>query len=307
MSIAKSITDLVGNTPLVRVNSLSNETGAEIIGKVESFNPLSSVKDRLALGMIDAAEKSGDLKPGGTIVEPTSGNTGIGLAFISAARGYKLILTMPDTMSIERRKLAKVLGATIVLTPGAQGMPGAIEEAAKITAETEGAFMPQQFENSANPQVHKDTTAVEIWNDTDGKVDILISSVGTGGTLTGVGEGLKEKNSNIKVIAVEPEESAVLSGEKPGPHRIQGIGAGFIPKVLNRDVIDEVVKINSEIAAKFTRAVAKSDGLLLGISSGAALAAAKEVGSRPENRGKNIVVILPDSGERYLSTWIFGE
>jgi cysteine synthase len=307
MSIAKSITDLVGNTPLVRVNSLSDETGAEIIGKVESFNPLSSVKDRLALGMIEAAEKSGDLKPGGTIVEPTSGNTGVGLAFISAARGYKLILTMPDTMSIERRKLAKVLGATIVLTPGAKGMPGAIEEAAKITAETEGAFMPQQFENSANPQVHRETTAQEIWNDTDGKVDILISAVGTGGTLTGTGEALKEKNSAIKVIAVEPEESAVLSGEKPGPHKIQGIGAGFVPKVLKSEIIDEVVKVNSETAANFTRAVAKSDGLLLGISSGSALAAAKEVGARPENRGKNIVVILPDSGERYLSTWIFGE
>jgi cysteine synthase A len=307
MKIANSITDLVGNTPLLKIQTISNETGAEVIGKVESFNPLSSVKDRLALGLINAAEKDGSLKPGGTIVEPTSGNTGIGLAFISAARGYNLILTMPETMSIERRKLVTVLGAKVILTPGPKGMNGAIEKAKEIVAETKDAFMAQQFENPINPEVHRTTTAQEIWNDTDGKVDIVISAVGTGGTLTGVGEALKAKNSAIKVIAVEPEESAVLSGESAGPHKIQGIGAGFIPKVVNQDIIDEVVKVNSEDAAKMTRYIAKAEGILVGISSGAALTAAKVIASRAENSGKRIVVILPDSGERYLSTTVFDD
>ena len=305
MKIANNLTDLVGNTPLLRIASLSSESGAEIIAKLEYFNPLSSVKDRIAVAMINAAEKAGSLAPGGLIVEPTSGNTGIGLAFVAASRGYRLILTMPDTMSLERRNLLRTLGATVVLTPGAAGMQGAISEAEEICRQNPGSFMPQQFDNEANPEIHRQTTALEIWEDSGGKVDILVAGIGTGGTITGCGEGLRKKKVEIKVIAVEPEESAVLSGDPPGPHRIQGIGAGFVPEVLNLDVVDEIVKVSSENAAVMTRQLAKTEGLLVGISSGAAALAALRIGRRPENRGKMIVVILPDSGERYLSSWIF--
>lgn len=307
MKIAKQVTDLVGNTPLLKIRSLSAETGVNIIGKLEYFNPLSSVKDRIAVAMIDAAEKDGQLKPGSLIVEPTSGNTGIGLAFVAASRDYRLILTMPDTMSIERRKLLKVFGAELVLTPGDLGMRGAIEKAVEIHRENQGSFMPQQFDNPENPAIHRRTTAEEIWSDTDGNVDVFVSSIGTGGTITGCGQVLKSKNPNIKVVAVEPEESAVLSGEKPGSHKIQGIGAGFVPEVLDTAVYDEIIKVSSQDAAHMTRQLAKTEGLLLGISSGAAMIAAYRVAQRPENRGKNIVVILPDTGERYLSTWIFEE
>lgn len=305
MKIVEKITELVGNTPLIKLHNVSNVTGANIIGKLEYFNPLSSVKDRIALAMIDAAEQNGDLCSGGLIIEPTSGNTGIGLAFVAASRGYKLILTMPDTMSVERRKMLKILGAKLVLTPGNKGMKGAIEEAKKIQMENPGSFMPQQFENPANPQIHRETTAIEIWNDMDGNIDFLVGGVGTGGTITGCGEALKEKNPNIKVIAVEPSESPILSGGKPGPHKIQGIGAGFIPKVINKDVIDEIVCVDAQMATSIVTCLAKKEGLLLGISSGAAVAGAKIVAQRLENKGKNFVVILPDCGERYLSTWIF--
>lgn len=307
MKIAEHITDLIGNTPLLKIRSLSSETGATIIGKLEQFNPLSSIKDRIALAMIDAAEKSGQLKPGGLIIEPTSGNTGIGLAFIAAARGYHLILTMPDTMSIERRKLLKVFGAELVLTPGNLGMRGAIEKAEEIHRENQDSFMPQQFTNPENPAIHRRTTAEEIWRDTDGQVDIFVTGIGTGGTITGCGQELKSRNPAIKVIAVEPDESAVLSGERPGTHKIQGIGAGFIPEVLDMTIYDEIIRINSSDAAEMTRRLARMEGLLVGISSGAAALAACRVARRPENRGKIIVVILPDTGERYLSTWIFEE
>jgi len=305
MKITKQVTDLVGHTPLLKIRSLSAETGVNIIGKLEYFNPLSSVKDRIAVAMIDAAEKDGQLKPGNLIVEPTSGNTGIGLAFVAASRDYRLILTMPDTMSIERRKLLKVFGAELVLTPGNLGMIGAIEKAVEIHRENQGSFMPQQFDNPENPAIHRRTTAEEIWSDTDGKVDVFVSGIGTGGTITGCGQVLKSKNPNIKVVAVEPEESAVLSGEKPGSHKIQGIGAGFVPEVLDTAVYDEIIKVSSQDAAYMTRQLAKTEGLLLGISSGAAMIAAYRVAQRPENRDKNMVVILPDTGERYLSTWIF--
>jgi len=305
MKIADNLTDLVGNTPLLRIASLSNESGAQIIAKLEYFNPLSSVKDRIAVAMIKAAEQAGSLVPGGLIVEPTSGNTGIGLAFVAASRGYRLILTMPDTMSLERRNLLRTLGATVVLTPGAVGMKGAITEAEEICRQNPGSIMPQQFANQANPEIHRQTTANEIWEDSGAKVDILVAGIGTGGTITGCGEILKKKKAEIQVIAVEPEESAVLSGDSPGPHRIQGIGAGFVPEVLNLDIVDEIVKVSSEDAAAMTRQLAKSEGVLVGISSGAAALAALRIGQRPENRGKMIVVIFPDSGERYLSSWIF--
>lgn len=307
MKIAEVITDLIGNTPLLKLNALSEETGTTILGKLEYFNPLSSVKDRIAESMIAAGEKEGKLEKGSIIVEPTSGNTGIGLAFVAAARGYKLILTMPDTMSIERRKLLKVLGAELVLTPGADGMKGAIEKAEEIHGENPGSFMPQQFNNPANPEIHRKTTAEEIWNDTEGKFDLFVSGIGTGGTITGCGEVFKERNPNIRIIAVEPDESPVLSGEGPGPHRIQGIGAGFVPNILNTGIYDEVVRVNSEDSAEMTRKLAKTEGLLVGISSGGAALAGYRLAQREENKGKTIVVILPDSGERYLSTWIFEE
>lgn len=305
MNIADKITEVVGNTPLVRINTLSDQTGAEIVGKLEYLNPLSSVKDRIAKAMVDAAEKSGELKPGGLIIEPTSGNTGIGLAFVAAAKGYKLMLTMPETMSVERRKLLQALGAELHLTPGEKGMKGAIDRAEELHAEYEGSFLPQQFKNPANPQVHRETTGPEIIRDTDGKYDIFVAGIGTGGTITGTGEALKEHNPSVKVIAVEPSTSAVLSGKKAGPHKIQGIGAGFVPEVLNTEIYDEVVTVDSDEAGEMARTIAKEEGLLIGISSGAALLAAKEVASRPENRGKRVIVILPSCGERYLSTWLY--
>jgi cysteine synthase A len=307
MTIANNITDLIGNTPLLRLSHLSEEVGAHIIAKLESYNPLSSVKDRIALSMIEAAEQEGILKKGGLIIEPTSGNTGIGLAFIAAARGYKTILTMPDSMSIERRKLLKVFGAELVLTPAEKGMRGAVEKAEELLIEHAGSFMPHQFMNPANPEVHRKTTAEEIWKDTEGNIDIFVAGVGTGGTITGCGEVLKERKPGVKVIAVEPEESPVLSGEEPGPHRIQGIGAGFVPDILNTDIYDEVIKVSSTEAAAMTRRLASTEGLLTGISSGAAVTAACRIAQWEESKGKNIVVILPDTGERYLSTWIFEE
>lgn len=305
MKIAEKITDLIGNTPLLKLSALSKENGVEIIGKLEYYNPLSSVKDRIGLAMIEAAEKEGLLHKGSLIIEPTSGNTGIGLAFVAASKGYKLILTMPETMSLERRKLFKVLGAELVLTPGDKGMKGAIEKAEEIHKQNTGSFIPQQFNNPANPEIHRITTAEEIWRDTDGKFDFFISGIGTGGTITGCGKVFKDRNPNIKVIAVEPDESAVLSGGESGQHKIQGIGAGFIPDVLNTEIYDEVIRIKSEEAAQMTRKLAKTEGLLVGISSGAAVLAAQQIALREENKGKTIIVILPDCGERYLSTWIF--
>lgn len=305
--IAKQLTELIGGTPLLELSNYEKkkELRAQVVAKLEYFNPLGSVKDRVANAMIEQGIKDGKINQDTVIIEPTSGNTGIGLAFVTAAKGLHLILTMPDTMSMERRKIVKALGAEIVLTPGRAGMRGAIEKAAQLKEEYGNAFIPQQFENEANPAIHKATTAQEIWKDTDGNVDIFVSSVGTGGTLTGTGEGLREKNPNVKIIAVEPATSAVLSGEKPGPHKIQGIGAGFIPKVMDMSLVDEIIKVGNEEAFETAREVAKSDGLLVGISSGAALWAATELAKRTENVGKRIVVLLPDTGERYLSTSLF--
>lgn len=300
--IYDNITQVIGGTPLVRLGAIGAQSPATIYGKVESLNPLASVKCRIGAAMIAAAEESGRLKPGGTVIEPTSGNTGIGLAWVCAARGHRLILTMPETMSIERRKLVQMLGAELVLTPGADGMNGAIKKARELTSQIKGSFMPLQFENPANPQVHRETTAEEIWADTNGEVDIVVAGVGTGGTITGVGEVLKARKPGIRMVAVEPDASPVLSGGRPGPHRIQGIGAGFVPKVLNRSIIDEVVKVTNDDAFHTARRVGHEEGILVGISSGAAVWAALQIAGREENRGKQIVVILPDSGERYLST-----
>lgn len=307
MNIYNNITETVYNTPLVRLNRIAADVGATILLKMESHNPLGSVKDRIGLAMINAAEKDGLLKPNSVIVEPTSGNTGIALAFVAAAKGYRLILTMPESMSLERRHLLRILGAELVLTPAELGMTGAVNKAEEICSATEHAFMPQQFNNPANPDVHRRTTAEEIWNDTDGKVDILVSGVGTGGTITGVAEVLKQRNPDFKAIAVEPTKSPVISGGKPGPHRIQGIGAGFIPGVLNTDLIDEIIQVQEDDAADTTRQMARSEGILLGISAGANIWAALQVAARPENKGKTIVTIGCDTGERYLSTWLFAE
>ncbi|WMW23484.1 cysteine synthase A [Methanolobus mangrovi] len=302
MRIYDDITKTVGNTPLVRLNRITEGCHATVVAKVESFNPLSSVKDRIALNMIETAEKDGCLNKDTVIIEPTSGNTGIGLAFVCAAKGYRLILTMPDTMSIERRKILRLLGAEIVLTPGNKGMNGAISEAERMSKEIPNAFVPHQFMNPANPDIHRRTTAEEIWKDTDGKVDFVVAGVGTGGTITGISEVIKSRKPSFKAIAVEPEDSPVLSGGNPGPHKIQGIGAGFIPDVLNTDIIDEVVRVSNDDSFETARQLAKKEGILAGISCGAALHAALQVAKREENAGKLIVVILPDTGERYLST-----
>ncbi len=304
--IANDITETIGNTPLVRLNKLTKDSKAEVVVKLESFNPLSSVKDRIGVSMIEAGEKAGLINDDTILIEPTSGNTGIALAFVAAARGYKLILTMPDTMSIERRKLLAVLGAEIVLTPGSEGMKGAVAKAEELVAEIPNGLMPQQFKNKANPEIHKKTTAPEIWRDTEGRVDILVSGTGTGGTITGVGMALKELKPEIKAIAVEPVTSPVLSGGKPGPHKIQGIGPGFIPDILQTEVIDEIIQVSDDDAAQTLLKLAREEGILAGISSGAATYAALELAARKENKGKLIVVILPDTGERYLSMdWIF--
>ncbi|MBV8131328.1 MAG: cysteine synthase A [Alphaproteobacteria bacterium] len=302
-----SIIETIGATPLVRIHRMAHNAGAEadILGKCEFFNPLASVKDRIGVSMIAAAETAGRIKPGTVLVEPTSGNTGIALAFVCAAKGYRLILTMPDSMSLERRKMLKLLGAELELTPAAQGMRGAIAKAEEIVGTLPDAFIPQQFSNPANPEIHRRTTAEEIWNDTGGRVDVVVSGVGTGGTLTGVGSVLKPRKPGLKMIAVEPEDSAVLSGGPPGPHRIQGIGAGFIPEILDTSLIDEIIRIGNDTAMHTAREAARLEGLVVGISAGAALAAGLEVGSRTDMAGKTIVVVLPDFGERYLSTALF--
>ena len=307
--IAENLTDLIGNTPLLELRNFGakEHVGARVIAKLESFNPASSVKDRIGYAMIRDAEEKGLLNKDSIIIEPTSGNTGIALAFVAAARGYRIILTMPDTMSVERRNLLKALGAEIVLTPGAERMPGAIRKAEELAAQTPNSYVPQQFKNPANPEVHRKTTAEEIWRDTDGKVDVFVAGVGTGGTVSGVGEVLKKRNPKVKIFAVEPFESPVLSGGAPGPHRIQGIGAGFVPDVFDRSVVDEIYKVRDTEALQTARKLAVTEGLLVGISSGAAAFAAVQLSKREENEGKNIVVILPDTGERYLSTVLYSE
>lgn len=305
--IANKLTELVGNTPLLQLNTFSEKESlaTPVIAKIEYFNPGGSVKDRVALNMIEQAEKDGDIKPGATIIEPTSGNTGVGLALVSAVKGYKLVLTMPETMSIERRNLVKAYGAQVVLTPGAAGMKGAIAKAEELRDNTPGSIILQQFENPNNPAIHYATTAEEIWRDTDGKIDIFVAGAGTGGTVSGVGKKLKELNPNVKIVAVEPETSAVLSGEPAGPHKIQGIGAGFVPKTFNRDVVDEIFKVPNDAAILTSRKLAATEGLLVGISSGASAYAASELAKDPANAGKTIVALLPDTGERYLSTVLY--
>ena len=305
--IAKNLNELIGNTPLLQLSNFASNKNLEanVIVKLESFNPAGCVKERIALAMVEAAEAAGILKPGVEIIEPTSGNTGIGLAMVAAVKGYKLTLTMPETMSIERRNLLKAFGANLVLTPGANGMKGAIARAIELHEENPASFIPQQFENAANPEVHYRTTGAEIWNDTDGKIDIFVGGVGTGGTVSGVGKYLKEKNPNVKIVAVEPADSPVLSGGAPGPHKIQGIGAGFIPKNYNGSVVDEVLQVSNDNAILTSRQLAQQEGLLVGISSGAAAYAATQLALRPENKGKTIVALLPDTGERYLSTLLY--
>ena len=303
--IYDDITKTVGRTPLVRINRLIGKSDATVLVKIESFNPLSSVKDRIGVAMIEAAEQAGLIGPETVIIEPTSGNTGIALAFVCAAKGYRLMLTMPETMSMERRQLLAILGAELVLTDGTKGMKGAVEKAEELAKTTPRGFVPQQFQNAANPEIHRKTTAEEIWNDTDGRIDYFIAGVGTGGTITGVGETLKKRHPALKVIAVEPADSPVLSGGKPGPHKIQGIGAGFVPEVLNRSVIDEIITVRHEDAGETAKRLAREEGILVGISSGASLWAALQIAAKPEATGKVIVALLPDTGERYLSTWLF--